>query len=112
MKKRCSKAGKPECASMDCNISSIAEPCLTIPSRESHLAAAKEYISVTKSAVNWNGDHVSHTKEWLRKMFNNGFNVTSLLTPLANKGIRCIIENMDGGTKPTITCVMAQPTNE
>ena len=109
MKNRCSAAKKPECASMDCNISSIAETCLTTRSRESHLAAAKEYVNVIKSTVNWNGNHSRHYKNWLTTIFTNGFNVTSLLAPLANKGISCDIE--DGGTKPTITCVIKQPNN-
>ena len=111
MKKRCSEAGKPECASMDCNISSIAEPCLTIPSRESHLAAAEEYVNVISLTVNWNGNHANHTKNWLTTIRNNGFNITSLLTPLANKGISCEIENMDVGTEPKIICAIKQPTN-
>ena len=110
MKNRCSTDKKPECASMDCNISSIAETCLTTRSRESHLAAAKEYVNVIKSNENWNGNREKFTKNWLTTIFTNGFNVTNLLTPIAKKGISCEIEeNMDVGTKPTITCVTKQP---
>ena len=87
MKTQCS-----ECANMSCNISSISEVCLTVPSKADLSAEMDENIALLGPA---NGDHVGITESWLRQI-SESYNMTQNVVTLAPDGIESGSDGNDG----------------
>lgn len=94
MKTQCYEGQK--CANMSCNISSISEACLTVPSKDDLSTEMDENIALLGPS---NGDHVGITECWLRQISNRHnmtHNVTRSVVTLAPNGIVCGSEGNGG----------------
>ena len=93
VKTQCSEG--QECANMSCNISSISEACLTVPSKDDLSTEMDENIALLRHTNDTNGNHVKITQSWLRQI-SSRHDMTRNVVTLAPGGIVCGSEGNGG----------------